>query len=138
MVAASSPTVHATKSLVNCVVRGSAQESTPMQAKVTSGDRQSYDFNDFDADAEWAIKEGGASGARKLIWIAVLAVVVLVVWAAYGDIDEVVRGEGKVVPSRQVQIIQSLDGGIVEEILVREGEPVEPGQVLLRVDPTRY
>lgn len=109
-----------------------------MQAKVTSGDRQSYDFNDFDADAEWAIKEGGASGARKLIWIAVLAVVVLVVWAAYGDIDEVVRGEGKVVPSRQVQIIQSLDGGIVEEILVREGEPVEPGQVLLRVDPTRY
>jgi adhesin transport system membrane fusion protein len=49
----------------------------------------------------------------------------------------VVRGEGKVVPSRQVQIVQSLDGGVVEEILVRPGQSVEAGEVLLRIDPTR-
>jgi adhesin transport system membrane fusion protein len=41
-------------------------------------------------------------------------------------LDEVTRGEGKVIPSRQVQVMQSLDGGIVSEILVREGEQVKP------------
>jgi len=49
----------------------------------------------------------------------------------------VVRGQGKVVPSRQVQVVQSLDGGVVEEILVRPGQRVDAGQVLLRLDPTR-
>lgn len=48
------------------------------------------------------------------------------------------RGEGKVVPSRQVQIIQSLDGGIVEEILVKPGQEVEAGQILLKIDSTRF
>ncbi|MBP9940272.1 MAG: HlyD family type I secretion periplasmic adaptor subunit, partial [Comamonas sp.] len=66
-----------------------------------------------------------------LLWGALLAVVVLLIWACFGHIDEVVRGQGKVVPSRQVQVIQSLDGGIVEEILVRPGEHIELGQVLL-------
>ncbi|MFW8566952.1 HlyD family type I secretion periplasmic adaptor subunit [Orrella sp. 11846] len=84
------------------------------------------------------LDEQQARGARSLLWISLFAIVALVAWATYAYIDEVVRGEGKVVPSRQVQIIQSLDGGIVEEILVREGERVEKGQVLLRVDPTRF
>ena len=50
----------------------------------------------------------------------------------------VTRGEGKVIPSRQVQVLQSLDGGFVSEILVREGEIVQPEQMLLRVDETRF
>jgi adhesin transport system membrane fusion protein len=64
-----------------------------------------------------------------------VVVLVLLVWACLGHIDEVVRGQGKVVPSRQVQVVQSLDGGVVEEILVRPGQHVEEGQVLLRIDP---
>lgn len=79
-----------------------------------------------------------ARGARVLLWLSLAAVISLVVWASFALIDEVVRGEGKVVPSRQVQVVQSLDGGIVEEILVRSGEIVEAGQVLLRIDPTRF
>ena len=84
------------------------------------------------------IKEQDLTGSRWLIWLALLAVMALLVWAYFAWIDEVVRGEGKVVPSQQVQIVQNLDGGVVEDILVRTGEVVEENQVLLRIDPTRY
>ena len=94
--------------------------------------------DDLLADAQWAAGQQQAKGARLLLWISLLAVIALVIWASLGQIDEVVRGQGKVVPSRQVQVVQSLDGGIVEEILVRPGERVEVGQVLLRIDPTRF
>ena len=90
------------------------------------------------ADAAQAMQLQQARGSRALIWISLLAIGSLIGWASFATIDEVVRGEGKVVPSRQVQVIQSLDGGIVEEILVRPGETVDEGQVLLRIDPTRY
>ncbi len=94
--------------------------------------------DDLVADAEYLITEQRARGSRALAWLSLLAVTGLLVWASYANIDEVVRGEGKVVPSRQVQVIQSLDGGIVEEILVRASDKVTEGQVLLRIDPTRY
>lgn len=93
---------------------------------------------DLIADAQWAAGQQDAKGSRLLLWASLATVLVLLVWACLGHIDEVVRGQGKVVPSRQVQVVQSLDGGIVEEILVRPGERVEVGQVLLRIDPTRF
>src|SRR5690606_38042562 len=62
----------------------------------------------------------------------------LLVWAYFAKIDEVVRGNGKVVPSQQAQISQSMDGGVVQGILVRPGMSVEEGVVLLRIDQTRY
>lgn len=95
------------------------------------------DDADFDADADWAIAEQTPSGARILIWLSVAAAFVLIVWAAFAQLDEVTRGEGKVIPSRQVQILQSMDGGMVSEILVREGQSVKVGDLLLKVDPTR-
>lgn len=89
-------------------------------------------------DAHTAIADQQAKGARALLWLSLLAIIGLIIWASMAYIDEVVRGEGKVVPSRQVQIVQSLDGGVVEELLVRVGQIVEAGQVLLHIDPTRY
>jgi adhesin transport system membrane fusion protein len=59
------------------------------------------------------------------------------VWAAWAELDEVTRGEGKVIPSRQIQVIQNLEGGILAELFVREGQIVEEGQVLLRIDNIR-
>jgi adhesin transport system membrane fusion protein len=100
--------------------------------------RPKYSPADLSADAEWLVAEQQARGSRAMLWAALLAVVSLLVWASLGYVDEVVRGEGKVVPSRQVQVVQSLDGGIVEDILVRPGQKVSVGQVLLRIDPTRY
>ena len=94
--------------------------------------------DDMKADAQWAAGQQQARGSRLLIWVSLATVLVLLIWASLGYIDEVVRGQGKVVPSRQVQVVQSLDGGIVKEILVHPGEHVEKGQVILRIDPTRY
>lgn len=98
---------------------------------------QKRNDEDFDADADWAIAEQTPSGARILIWLSAAAAFVLLVWAAFAQLDEVTRGEGKVIPSRQVQILQSMDGGMVSEILVREGQSVKAGDLLLKVDPTR-
>lgn len=92
---------------------------------------------DFDANADWAIAEQTPRGARVLVWLSVATVLVLLVWAGLASLDEVTRGEGKVIPSRQIQVLQSMDGGIVSEILVREGQTVKAGDLLLKVDPTR-
>lgn len=93
---------------------------------------------DLRIDAQWAASQQQARGSRLLIWTSLLALLALLLWASLGHIDEVVRGMGKVVPSRQVQVVQSLDGGVVQEILVHPGQQVQQGQVLLRIDPTRY
>lgn len=93
---------------------------------------------DWAADADWAHLEQEPLRARALLRWGALALLLLVIWAAFAEIDEVTRGQAKVIPSSQIQIVQSVDGGIVSAILVREGEIVAPGQVLLRIDPTRF
>ncbi len=93
---------------------------------------------DWAGDADWARLQQEPLRARALLRLGALAVLLLIVWAAFAEIDEVTRGEGKVIPSRQLQIVQSVDGGVVEEVAVREGEVVEAGQLLMRVDPTRF
>ncbi|KFA97909.1 HlyD family type I secretion periplasmic adaptor subunit [Vibrio sp. ER1A] len=76
--------------------------------------------------------------SRKLIWIIAVLVVVIVAWAAWATLDEVVVGEGSVVPSQSVQTIQSLEGGLIENILVRQGDSVIKGQPLAVLDDTRF
>jgi len=93
---------------------------------------------DWDADADWARLEQEPLRARAILRWGFYILVALVVWAAFAEIDEVTRGEGKVIPSRQLQVVQSMDGGIVSDIMVREGQTVNQGQVLLRIDPTRF
>jgi len=81
----------------------------------------------------------GASRSSHMILIAtVLFFTIALIWAATANIDEVTRGEGKVIPSNKIQVIQNLEGGILSEILVREGETVARGQPLLRLDDTRF
>ena len=63
--------------------------------------------------------------------------VVFFTWASWAELEEVTRGEGKVIPSSQVQVVQNLEGGIVAEIPVREGAIVERGEVLVRIDNVR-
>lgn len=61
-----------------------------------------------------------------------------IVWAHFAILDEVKRGNGKVVPSRQTQVVQTLEGGIVGEILIQEGAIVKQGQSLMRIDDTKF
>ncbi len=93
---------------------------------------------DWASDADWAQLQQEPLRARWLLRIAAMVLVLLIAWASVAEIDEVTRGEARVVPSSQIQVIQSVDGGVVEEIMVREGQIVEPGQLLLRVDTTRF
>ena len=76
-------------------------------------------------------------GARWVLWITALALLVLVVWAYFSHIDQISRAPGSVIASSRTQIIQSQDGGTLEELKVSEGETVEPGQVLARIERTR-
>jgi len=75
---------------------------------------------------------------RLIIWALFALFVCFFVWAYFAELDRVVRGEGKVVPSSQVQIIQSLDGGILQDLYVQEGMAVTKGQPLARIDDTRF
>lgn len=93
---------------------------------------------DWVLEAEWARIMQTPVKARGLLYCVVGVLFLLVVWAYFAEIDEVAKGDGKVIPSQQLQVLQSYDGGIVQEILVSEGQQVKRGQVLLRVDPTRY
>lgn len=92
---------------------------------------------DWQMGAHSAYIEQQPLRARKILYAVAVIVVCLVVWSALAKIDEVTRGQGKVIPSRQVQVIQSQDGGVVTELLVREGDFVEKGQLLVRLDQTR-
>lgn len=77
-------------------------------------------------------------GARFLLWLCVLAVTTFVLWAWWATLNDVTRGEGRVVPAGRLQAIQSLDGGLLSQLLVAEGDEVEIGQTLLILDDTRY
>lgn len=91
----------------------------------------------FRFDEEAVLARQKTRRAQTIVRGALVVVVLLVAWAAIARVDEIARGDGKVIPSRQLQVIQSLDGGVVTEILVKEGQLVEPNQLLLRIDETR-
>lgn len=91
----------------------------------------------WDEEIDLALEEQTQVSARSIIYWIWLIFIVLLLWAHFTKIDEVTRGEGRVIPSGQVQQIQSLDGGIVSQILVKEGQVVAKGDPLIRVDETR-
>lgn len=72
------------------------------------------------------------------IWIICIGLLSLLIWAWLFKLEEVSTGTGKVIPSSKEQIVQSLEGGILTKLNVREGEIVEQGQVLAQLDPTRF
>lgn len=94
--------------------------------------------DDFMQDADRVILEQEPLRARILLRALFASFVVFIAWAGMVDIDEITRGDGKVIPLQQLQVLQSLDGGIVSQILVKEGDSVNAGQVLLQVDSTRF
>lgn len=76
--------------------------------------------------------------SQMVVWVIMLVAVWLIVWSNFAELDKIVRGEGKVVPSSQIQIIQNLEGGIIEELFIRSGDKVTKGQVLIKLDNTQF
>ncbi|MSO71405.1 MAG: HlyD family type I secretion periplasmic adaptor subunit [Alphaproteobacteria bacterium] len=85
-------------------------------------------------DVAAAARRAGHRFAYLLTLVSLVFLVVFVVWSNFAVLDEVTRGEAKIIPSSRVQVIQNLEGGIVTEILVREGSIVDKGYILLRID----
>lgn len=77
-------------------------------------------------------------GSAHLVWVLSGLVVAFVIWAQNAPLDEIVRGSGFLVPSSNPQIVQSLEGGILDEIIIKEGDTVKAGQLLARLNATRY
>jgi len=74
--------------------------------------------------------------ASVLMLSLVALVAVFIVWACFASLQEVTTGRGRVMPASRIQLVQNLEGGIVREVLVREGAIVREGDVILRIDPT--
>ncbi|MBN8936880.1 MAG: HlyD family efflux transporter periplasmic adaptor subunit [Rhizobiales bacterium] len=76
--------------------------------------------------------------SRLLLLATITMLVCGGIWAHYAVLDEVKRGAGRVIPSRQMQVVQSLEGGIIRTIFVQEGDTVKEGQPLVQIDDTKF
>jgi len=117
-----------------------AQRGEPWVERVLGRlpNREEIDVVDFATDADLAMLRQEPLRARVLLRAIGIVVALFLLWAAVAQLDEVTRGEGKVIPSKQLQVLQSIDGGLVSEILVKEGDVVNPNQLLIKIDETRF
>ena len=93
---------------------------------------------EFAADLKAAAARGPRKAATLLLVAMAAFVVVAIVWAGRASVDEVAVGAGRVIPTSQVQVVQNLEGGILSALMIAEGDVVEAGQVLLRIDDTTF
>ncbi|MCG9730338.1 HlyD family type I secretion periplasmic adaptor subunit [Shewanella sp. Isolate13] len=89
-------------------------------------------------DVYGAMMTDAPASHRLIIWALAALAITFLIWAYFAELDQVTTGMGKVIPSSQVQVIQSLDGGILQEMYVQEGLIVTKGQPLARIDATRF
>ena len=92
--------------------------------------KQELDYMD---ELQAAMRMRPATPAYILLFTIMAFVVFVIGWAAVTEVDILTRAQGQVVPSQEIQIVQSLEGGILEELLIAKGERVKKGQVLLRI-----
>ena len=81
---------------------------------------------------------GASIQSHIILWLAFCFVVIAIIWANYATLDEVTRGSGKTIPSSHIQVVQNLEGGILSKILIKEGDLVDKGQALLKLDAVRF
>lgn len=92
---------------------------------------------EYMSDMREALLTQSSPGSKVILYVIGALVVVFVIWAKIARVEEITQGEATVISRSREQVIQSLEGGILEEMNVREGDIVKKGQVLLKIDPTR-
>lgn len=100
--------------------------------------RQPATDADLITDIRVSLLAQSPRGGSTILWIILILFFCALAWANVAEVEEVTRASGKVVPSRQLQVVQNLEGGIVSEIMVGVGDVVEKGQLLLRIDEKRF
>ena len=110
----------------------------PKQAK--KDDLGLIDQQDFAfiSQKSTALLLSSPKGARKLILIIFLFFIFAIYWAANAQVDEITKGDGKVISSKQLQKLQSLEGGIVSDVLISSGDRISKDDVLLVIDDTKF
>lgn len=82
--------------------------------------------------------KGPSTASHLLLWFSLLFILCFFTWAYFAKLEEITHSEGKVIPSQRIQLIQNLEGGIVREILVHEGQIVEADQVMMKLDQVQF
>ncbi|MEM5389554.1 HlyD family type I secretion periplasmic adaptor subunit [Paraburkholderia phymatum] len=100
--------------------------------------RPRADDTAFMRETSAAVMEGPRYFTHWILWSTLAFFIAALTWAALAQIDEVTVGEGKVIPTSRVQVVQNLEGGIVSEIMVHVGQTVQKDQPLIRIDDTRF
>jgi adhesin transport system membrane fusion protein len=77
------------------------------------------------------------SGHRRILWVSVLSVLIFIGWAWQAELDRITRGSGQVISSSRSQVVQTYDGGVVEKLMVKQGDTVSKGQLLAVLERTR-
>ncbi len=90
------------------------------------------------SELEEAVRLKPSFASTMLVFLIAGLIIFAIIWASMAEIDERVKGQGRVMPSRDIQVIQSLEGGILSELLVKEGEQVKIGQPLMRIDDVAF
>ncbi|KZK95137.1 MULTISPECIES: HlyD family type I secretion periplasmic adaptor subunit [unclassified Pseudovibrio] len=93
---------------------------------------------DYATDIRASLQTRPPRAATRVILIVFVALAAGITWASQAELEEVTRGEGRVVPSSQIQIVQAPEKGIVKSLLVKEGQIVQKGDVVVRVDDTGF
>jgi membrane fusion protein, adhesin transport system len=100
--------------------------------------RMPEEVPEFVTDIRNAILAQSPRGGRLILYASLLLFFIFLIWAGFSEVEESTRGEGKVIPSSHIQVVQNLEGGIISEILVNVGDVVKKNQLLLRIDDTRF
>lgn len=103
-----------------------------------SNERVNKDDLTYISSLSKAVLERPARSSVWILWTIAVVVAWLIFWASIAELDKIVRAEGKVVPSSRIQLVQNLEGGIIEQILVSSGAAVTQGQVLIQLDNTQF
>ncbi len=82
-------------------------------------------------------KSNNENQPKMILWLIVFTLIIFTLWASFSKIDQIARAQGQVIASSRTQIIQSSDGGVIEEMLVKEGDAVKKGDILVRLDKTK-
>ena len=82
-------------------------------------------------------KSNNEKQPQMILWLIVFTLIIFTLWASFSKIDQIARAQGQVIASSRTQIIQSSDGGVIEEMLVKEGDAVKKGDILVRLDKTK-
>lgn len=108
-----------------------------IRQKIQNQNYDSYDIR-FMSSLSEAVLAKAPSNSRKILYAIFVTVAWLMIWASYAKIDEITRGTGKIIPSGKNQTVQNLEGGIVQEILIKEGDEVKKDQIILKIDNKNF